>query len=44
MQVLAIMSTDRKTLEWKEGLANDMHFIPSFDETSGYYDAAVEWW
>lgn len=29
---------------WKSGLANDMFFMPDFDETDGYYDAADGWW
>jgi hypothetical protein len=29
---------------WKSGLANDMFFMPELDDTSGYYDAAWEWW
>lgn len=31
-------------IKWKEGLANDMYFMPDFDETEGYYDAADGWW
>lgn len=30
--------------EWKNGLANDMFFMPDFDETDGYYEAADAWW
>ncbi|KAH8662391.1 glycosyl hydrolase family 71-domain-containing protein [Xylariales sp. PMI_506] len=35
---------DTTWLDWKEGLANDMYFIPDFDETDGYYDSADAWW
>ncbi|WKT51246.1 hypothetical protein QSH57_016216 [Fusarium oxysporum f. sp. vasinfectum] len=30
-------------IDWKKGLANDMFFMPDFDETEGYYDSADEW-
>ena len=26
--------------DWKQTLANQMHFIPDFDATDGYYQAA----
>ncbi|SCV50154.1 uncharacterized protein FFFS_09366 [Fusarium fujikuroi] len=31
-------------INWKKGLANDMFFMPDFDETDGYYDSADAWW
>jgi hypothetical protein len=30
--------------EWKNSFAYTMYFIPDFDETLGYYEAADEWW
>ncbi|PYI22706.1 hypothetical protein BO99DRAFT_429649 [Aspergillus violaceofuscus CBS 115571] len=30
--------------KWKNDLANDMFFMPDFDETDGYYEAADAWW
>ncbi|PYI11000.1 hypothetical protein BO78DRAFT_304565 [Aspergillus sclerotiicarbonarius CBS 121057] len=35
---------DTNWTEWKDGLANDMFFMPDFDETDGYYKAADAWW
>lgn len=29
---------------WKTSLANEMFFIPDFDETEGYYAGADGWW
>ncbi|RDW87891.1 hypothetical protein BP5796_03585 [Coleophoma crateriformis] len=30
--------------EWKSSLANDMYFMPDFDETTGYYTGDDAWW
>lgn len=28
-----------RQLEWKQRFANDVYFMPMFDETDGYYEA-----
>ncbi|PYH94657.1 putative glucan endo-1,3-alpha-glucosidase agn1, partial [Aspergillus ellipticus CBS 707.79] len=35
---------DTNWTKWKTGLADDMFFMPDFDETDGYYKAADAWW
>ncbi|KAL2047720.1 hypothetical protein N7G274_000762 [Stereocaulon virgatum] len=36
--------TNTDWTNWKQTLANQMHFIPDFDATDGYYQAADGWW
>jgi hypothetical protein len=31
-------------VEWKGNLTGEIFFMPDFDETDGYYDAADGWW
>lgn len=32
------------TTAWRASLAGQMYFVPGFDETQGYYQAASAWW
>ncbi|KAE9373753.1 glycoside hydrolase family 71 protein [Stipitochalara longipes BDJ] len=36
--------TNDTWLSWRGGLAGDIFFMPDFDETDGYYQAAGGWW
>ena len=30
-------------IDWKKKFANQMYFVPDFDETAGYWEGDPEW-